>query len=95
MKQRGVQLHNTARKLPQVRDGGGSGGARSDWKSSTVAYLRAAAASLVSLGSTSSPKDCANLCRLFSKAGELLVEDAGDDIRVREWSRYPIGCLFV
>lgn len=24
----------------------------------------------------------ANLCRLFSKAGELLVEDAADDIRV-------------
>lgn len=25
----------------------------------------------------------ANLCRLFSKAGELLVEEAGDDLRVR------------
>lgn len=25
----------------------------------------------------------ANLCRLFSKAGDMLIEDAGDDIRVR------------
>lgn len=61
--QRGVQLHNKARKLPQVRAGsgpsggdGGSGGG-GDWKRATVAYLRAGAASLVSLGSTSSPKD--------------------------------------
>ncbi|CAM9148330.1 unnamed protein product, partial [Hapterophycus canaliculatus] len=90
-KQRGVHLHNTARKLPQVRDGGGPGGGgggsgavRNDWRTATVAYLRAAAASLVSLGSTSSPKDCANLCRLFSKAGELLVEEAADDIRALE-----------
>ncbi|CAN0136246.1 unnamed protein product, partial [Ectocarpus sp. 6 AP-2014] len=84
--QRGVQLHNNARKLYHARNSGGGGtsggpGACSDWKSATEAYLRAAAASLVSLGSTSSSKDCGNLCRLFSKAGELLVEDAGDDIR--------------
>ncbi|CAM9143853.1 unnamed protein product, partial [Ectocarpus fasciculatus] len=84
--QRGVQLHNNARKLSHARNSGsggtsGGGGACSDWKSATEAYLRAAAASLVSLGSTSSSKDCGNLCRLFSKAGELLIEDAGDDIR--------------
>lgn len=28
------------------------------------------------------PRRSANLCRLFSKAGDMLVEDAGDDIRV-------------
>ncbi|CAM9131369.1 unnamed protein product, partial [Laminaria digitata] len=79
--QKGVQLHNNARKLPQTREGGAAGDSERDWKSTAVAYLRATAASLVSLGSTSSLKDCANLCRLFSKAGNMLVEEAGDDIR--------------
>lgn len=69
--QRGVQLHNNARKLPQVRDssgssGGGGGSVHHDWKSATVAYLRATAASLVSLGSTSSPKDwCVKKRKIF------------------------------
>lgn len=44
------------RKLPQCRERR-SGGGSHDWKTATVAYLRATAASLVSLGSTSSPKD--------------------------------------
>lgn len=30
----------------------------------------------------------ANLCRLFSKAGDMLIEDAGDDIRVRVFTVY-------
>lgn len=54
--QRGVQLHNNARKLPQQKTGNGAGGG-GEWKAAAVAYLRAAAASLVSLGSTTSPKD--------------------------------------
>lgn len=54
--QKGVQLHNNARKLPQGKKAGGSG-VTDEWKGAVVAYLRAAAASLVSLGSTSSPRD--------------------------------------
>ncbi|CAM9364746.1 unnamed protein product [Sphacelaria rigidula] len=83
--QRGVQLHNNARKLPPMKPGNSADEATgNEWKAASISYIRAVAASLVSLGSTSSPKDCANMCRLFAKAGDMLVDEAGDDIRALE-----------